>query len=341
MFLAWGTARLIKTKFIKSDLNKPTAIILAFVWGLIWVIGAAIVFEYIVGSGTFNKRLLFPSIFSSAVISYYAFTAKISKTKSRMNVQSTISTETLENPTQQTKKINSLKNNIFQKLFLAKAGPRALISLIAALVLFTLILASQAYTIRAEWLKYDASPLAKTQICYKLFNNLDLTNEELSLVPKVNDLSFLLDSTGKVVICEKEEFCELLKSSVLSEIGCLNAENRGSLLTFLKSRIHLNDLEAMISFSIFVGVVIFFILLTVCELIVEKSLGWKRLSIVLGGLFSIIGTLFILTTENSFQKFNFVVLIIITPIFLYITTVLLMLKGKLLFEWIKQGFTEK
>lgn len=342
MFLAWGTARLIKNIFITSDFKKNTAIFFSLVWSLIWVIGAAIVFEYIFGAGTFNKKMLFPSIFSTALVSYYALTAKASKPNSKKNVQFPIPPETEVIPALQTNKTKSLINNIFRKLLNAKVGVRALFSLILTILLFTLILANQAYLIRAEWLvahqKFEAPPaLANTQICSKLSNSSDLTNEELILLPKVNELPFLIDSNGKIVNCENDEYCELFQSSALREIGCIEADNPGSLLTYLNPRI---DFGHIISLSIFVGIVIFFSLLTGHEFIAEKSIGWKRLSIVLGGLFSIIGILYIYATEDNFHQTEFLFWLLITPILIPITTIILMLKGKLIFEWIKQGFRE-
>lgn len=344
MFLAWGTARLIKSIFIKSDLKKITAIFFAVIWSLIWVIGAAIVFEYIFGAGTFNKKMLFLSIFSTAVISYYALTAKASKANSKKNVQSPISPEAVVIPALQTNKINSSTNNIFQKLFLAKTGTRALVSLIAAILLFTLILATEAFLVRAEWLteyqKFEASQVsAKTPICYKLSNNIDLTNEELMLVPKVNVLSLLIDSTGKIVNCKEEDkYCGAFKFMVLSEIGCLITENPGSLAMYWIS--HINPTN-FIPLCLLVGLIIFCILLTGRELIFEKSIGWKRLSIVLGGLFSIMSIVYILVTKDDFRNDEFVILILISLILIPMATITLMLKGKFIFEWVKQGFTEK
>lgn len=76
IFLAWWTARLIKRKIFKSDFDKPSAAILAIVWGIIWGVGAAFAFEFTFGAGTFQNRTLVPSILFTAVASYYAFVAE-------------------------------------------------------------------------------------------------------------------------------------------------------------------------------------------------------------------------------------------------------------------------
>jgi len=50
--------------------------------------------------------------------------------------------------------------------------------------------------------------------------------------------------------------------------------------------------------------------------------------------------LYIYATEDNFHQTEFLFWLLITPILIPITTIILMLKGKLIFEWIKQGFRE-
>ncbi|MBA4260349.1 MAG: hypothetical protein C0446_14395 [Chitinophaga sp.] len=345
LFLAWGTARLIKANILRTNFNKPTAIILAIVWGVLWVIGGAFLFEYIVGVGTYNKKMLILNIFSASVVSYYALTTKLSKYNIQKNDNVPTTFEPLLNLEPEQVVVKKLStNNIFQKLFLLKMKARTLLSLILGLVMFIFLLANETFSINAQWLntyqEFEKSQAtAQPPICNKLSNNLDLTTDELMAVPKVDNLSFLIDHTGKVVSCGKnDEFCEAFKSSVLEEIGCLDTEDPGSKFEYWKTNLSIDNL---ILPSISLGIALFFILLTGHEYMVEKSLGWKRLSIVIGGLFSISGILYIFVIEESISDSELIIGILTSIILIPVITILLMIKGKVLFQWVKSGFAEK
>jgi hypothetical protein len=339
-FIAWGSARLLKKKILKTDFDKPVAIILAIIWGLIWGIAAAVAFEYIFGAGTFSNRSLVPSILFTSIASYYALITKDftgSKIEDNKPAIEPNEVEAVEQPILETKKT---KVSFFRKLILVKSVTRALISVGVIILLFTLILATETISIKKQW-----------SIAHQNFMNTT-TNDQISFCQSILDRSkkntvencdkFLNADTSNIELLVEgmKEFnnCENSNKAIYAQNGCL-VGSPGTLISY--SWNSLKKSNFIIPLCLFVGILVFIILLAGRVLILEEKLGWKRLSIVLGCIIAfIIAIIITLLADDFHSKDELFISILISLILTPFITIILVLKGRSLFEWVNEGFSK-
>lgn len=340
-FLAWGSARLIKKKILKTDFNKPTAIILAIVWGGIWGIVAAYTFEYIFGIGTFRSRALVLSILFTSIAAYYALIAKDFEDSPKQDMGSN-NTKDLERPIVQKKHI---KGDFFRKIILVKSGIRSLISLIVIIVLFLLTLATNTIIVKDEWLIahqefIDTSAFVNAPLCQKVLNNQKISELDLTVIAEGPRRTEFMNLIEELLNCKADPigFC-VNEDSIFRGMACIASDDPGSLIDFSLNSLKNSNLA--IPWLLFSGILAFTLLLAGRVLILERKLGWKRLSIVLGGAIAIVLAIIITLLADGFDnQYEVIISILFSLILTPCITIILVLKGRSLFEWVKEGFSK-
>ena len=339
-FLAWGTARIIKKQILKTDFGKTIAIILAIIWGTVWGVAAAFAFEYLFGEGTFKNSTLVPSIVFTSIASYYALIAKDFTGSLIENSKPAIEPNQKSTQEQPVVEISPTSDKWLLKLLLVKSGARALIALSVTILLFTLILATQTISVKEEW-----------STAYQNYMNTTIT-DQMSFCQSMLDKSnidtvencdkFLNTETTNIDLIVKgmAEFnnCENRNKEIYAQNGCL-VGNPGTLTSYAWNSVKKSNFGIL--FSLFGGILVFAILITGKALILEGKLGWKRLSILLGCIFAFIIAIIIALLADDFHNPGEVIITILFSLLLTpCVTIILVLKGRLLFEWVKEGFSK-
>lgn len=339
-FLAWGSARLIKKFLFKADFGKPIAIVLAVIWGVVWGIAAAFAFEYIFGEGTFNNQTLVPSIIFTSFAAYYAFIVKEFADSQNENEKPVIVLNQEPAQEQSVNEINPTRDKWFKKLLLVKSGTRALIALSVAFLLFSLVLATVTISVYKEWSIARHNSMNKSiddqiKFCQNILDkaNIDkVENCDKYLNVGTNNTDLLVNGMMEF------SFCENRNKEIYAQNGCL-VGNPGTLINYVWDSVQKSNFA--IPLCLFVGILVFASLLTGRVLLLEKKLGWKRLSIVSGFTFAFIALIIIMAVADSFRSDELIALWTLTALLLIpLTTIILVLKGRLLFEWVKEGFRE-
>ena len=330
-FLAGFTAWLFKNKVLKTDLNKFTAVLLATIWGIFWGIAAAFAYEYIYGEGTFNNSTLVRSIVFTSIISYYGFTTKL-KLPNFKNRRSGGGTEkpSIEKLTTD-QKVHAA--SFMQKLLFVKTGARFALSFTLAIFLLSLVYVSEVVHINEEFKiangKFYSSTPAKVAYCQQLLK----IREYCKLYGKAHS-----NPNSKYDYLFEEDNCMEMNSTDIhfAETECVPPSSLDSQYQNIWNSI---NQSLVVLFCIYTGLFLFTVLLAGRSLILEKTIGWKRLSIVIGCAFTGIMVMYISIISDHFYE-NELVLWMLIATLIPAVTIISILKGKLLFEWVKDGFQE-
>lgn len=132
--------------------------------------------------------------------------------------------------------------------------------------------------------------------------------------------------------------CESSNRNIYLQNGCL-VGNPGTLLSYARNSVQKSNF--VIPLSLFGGILVSIITLAGRLLIHEEKLGWKRLSIVLGCVIAFITPIAIALLADDFQNQDELIFsILISLLLIPFVTIILVLKGRAMSEWVKEGFSK-
>lgn len=331
LFLAWASARFIKKSILKRDFGKFVAILLSIFWATAWSILEMYLIETFLGKGAHRPNSLVPNILFTSIVVYYALIIQEFGVKPKAVEDSALPNN------QGLAKVDVLllKARLIQflkKMALVKSVTRVVISLKICTVFLVVMFTILALIHIGDWSKAKQAHL----------NSLASSHSDFCWKFAVHEVEGGYPEPKKLYrYSELKEYYKYLERLKQKEKEC---KNPSSLILYTWDT-YRDSCYFFIVTSFYLAVIVFLALLAGRSLILESHVGWKRLSIVIGAA-AFVFLSFILIQAIAveepiiFIKEDDIVIWLCTLFMAPFIAIVLILKGKLLIKWVKEGFSE-